>query len=226
MHAEVSEFELPPEVAQAVGFDLAELWEELVLGTVRVVASLYTARHCYVKLSRRVAPPPHSWRTARNHELVERSLLGDLQKCLAVDAELSASTIATALHEGLERLGMVGGPTRVPLVVVLALHRAKGSVGIPDGRLTLLGPSAERVISAPRPDFVGDGSLTPAEFDVARLKVEGKTHEEMAQLRNCSVRTIANQLGRVYSKYQVSGRFQLLSRLIQQANERSAWQAE
>ncbi|MGC4089375.1 MAG: hypothetical protein QM756_16100 [Polyangiaceae bacterium] len=224
MHAEVSEFELPPEVAQAVGFDLAELWKSSF--SARCASSLRSTRRgtVYVKFSRRVAPPPHSWRTARNHELAQRSLLGDLQKCLAVDAELSASTIATALHEGLERLGMVGGPTRVPLVVVLALHRAKGSVGIPDGRLTLLGPSAERVMAP------SAGLRRRWLADAGRVRcraAQGRGQErEMAQLRNCSVRTIANQLGRVYSKYQVSGRFQLLSRLIQQANERSAWQAE
>jgi DNA-binding CsgD family transcriptional regulator len=51
--------------------------------------------------------------------------------------------------------------------------------------------------------------LTPAETAVVALAIEGYSNEEIARVRGCSARTVANQLAAVYVKKRVSGRREL-----------------
>jgi DNA-binding CsgD family transcriptional regulator len=51
--------------------------------------------------------------------------------------------------------------------------------------------------------------LTPAEREVARSCASGKSCAEMARERGTSVHTVANQLGKIYSKLGASGRAEL-----------------
>ena len=53
--------------------------------------------------------------------------------------------------------------------------------------------------------------LTPAETAVVALAIEGYSNEEIARVRGCSARTVANQLAAVYVKKRVSGRRELRS---------------
>jgi DNA-binding CsgD family transcriptional regulator len=54
-------------------------------------------------------------------------------------------------------------------------------------------------------------SLTPAESEVARLLLAGKSNAEIAVLRGCSPRTVANQVARIYRKMGVSSRLELVA---------------
>lgn len=64
------------------------------------------------------------------------------------------------------------------------------------------------VIDLP-PDAVGDGELTDAEREVARLAASGLRNQEIARARGTSTSTVANQLGSIYKKLGVSSRFEL-----------------
>ena len=76
-----------------------------------------------------------------------------------------------------------------------------------------------RVISVTRPEAGLERVLTRAQYEVVRLLVEGKSHVEIALVRHRSTRTIANQLGAVFRKLGVSGRSELIRRLIVQSPE-------
>lgn len=55
--------------------------------------------------------------------------------------------------------------------------------------------------------------LTPAEEEVARLVIEGCSNQEVAARRGASVKTVANQLRRIYSKLGIVSRYELAARL-------------
>jgi DNA-binding NarL/FixJ family response regulator len=67
------------------------------------------------------------------------------------------------------------------------------------------------VFDVPAP--VPPRGLTEAEREVAELVLEGLSNRDIAERRGASVKTIANQLRRIYEKLGVSSRFELAARL-------------
>lgn len=67
------------------------------------------------------------------------------------------------------------------------------------------------VFDVPAP--VAPRGLTEAEREVAELVLEGLSNRDIAERRGASVKTIANQLRRIYDKLGVSSRFELAARL-------------
>jgi DNA-binding CsgD family transcriptional regulator len=73
--------------------------------------------------------------------------------------------------------------------------------------------STLQVWSIPRPER-RHASLPPAELAVVGWLVEGLSYHDMARLRGTSKRTIANQIASVFRRLRVSGRNELLHRLL------------
>ncbi|MDF2698363.1 MAG: Bacterial regulatory protein luxR family [Labilithrix sp.] len=90
--------------------------------------------------------------------------------------------------------------------------------GLAVGRARIDGFSHEgrsrRVLSLVSPAYTLRSQLSPSEYAVARLAVEGKTHDEIARRRSTSPRTIANQLASTYRKLHVSGQSELRARAV------------
>ena len=57
------------------------------------------------------------------------------------------------------------------------------------------------------------GELTSAERDVALLALAGKSNNEIAEARHCSVRTVANQLQSVFRKLGIRSRAELAAKV-------------
>jgi DNA-binding NarL/FixJ family response regulator len=203
---------------------LAELWKQLVSGALRIVDSFHSDQRCYLTLTApaTVGKPPRRL-SARKVETLQRILLGERQKTVALDCNLAASTIALTVAECLRTLGLDSRTARVPALVALAAHAARGETETLECKLSdfVLPASAEGarergylVVSVERPDLEIGGSLSAAEYAVARLLVEGKSYAEMAVVRGTSVRTVANQVASVFQKVGVSGRSEFLSSLV------------
>jgi DNA-binding NarL/FixJ family response regulator len=64
-------------------------------------------------------------------------------------------------------------------------------------------------VSASTPGAQFSCKLTPTEWTVARLIIEGMETSEIAQARQTTQRTIANQLASLYRKLGISGRLEL-----------------
>ncbi|HEX3775263.1 MAG TPA: helix-turn-helix transcriptional regulator [Polyangiaceae bacterium] len=193
---------------------LSALWTELVNGSCKVVGTGFTEQNCELTVARaaraiddEIDPLPK-----RHAQILERSLIEGARKSVAFDLGLCPSTVAEILKQGFTFMGLSSWPSRVPLVFVLAAHahRAKELA-----RPASLLASRDRVlsrqtISVTRPDAELCAQLTPAEHEVTRLLVEGKSYAEMAVLRKTSVRTVANQLAAAFDRLGVSGRPELL----------------
>ena len=196
---------------------LKTVWPMLVTGGWKVVDSFCTERRCYAVL--RCGPPPRRGRRClmgRNVELVERILLGDSQKLVSLELGLAPSTVALIVARCLRALGLDCHASSVPVLVVMAVHAFRAAEAPSDARRLDIGHDGVRhvIISARRPDAPLEHMLSGCECAVARLRVEGRTHAEIARLRQVSPRTVANQLTATFQKLRVSGRADLLRELI------------
>ena len=200
----------------AHALDLATLWRDLIKGKWFVRSGFCSETECFLVLEPRTQSagsrptPPHVV------TMLEQVLTGESQKALAIDAALSRSTVATRCASCLRNIGKEHTLSRIPTLVLLAAHAARGmKLGTATAR-RITGSSGERwLVSYERPDGVLRAPLSDAEREVTRLLVEGRTHSQMARLRKTSPRTIANQLGSSFRKLGVSGRTALVSKLVQ-----------
>jgi DNA-binding NarL/FixJ family response regulator len=194
--------------------DLAALWRSVTSGTSFVLDSHYTDTQCFVLVERRHAPHGRLLSESRI-ELLERILLGQSQKAVAIDFQLAVSTVALASSDCLRLMGRNHLSSRVAALLVMAVHAGRGAVLAPArAQLVMKGRTECWLLSAPRPDLELPSDLTQAEASVTRLLVEGHPHARIAEMRLASPRTVANQLASAFRKLGISGRAELLSLLI------------
>jgi DNA-binding CsgD family transcriptional regulator len=200
---------------------LAALWDELVAGTTKVDSWSHTEQTWTIVVSRRAdnARPAHPLRR-RDVAILENALLSGVRKHVAVEAGLSCSSIAVIMQSCFQFMGISCLPSRIPGLVVAAAH-ARYHLGSAETPLsdTLARPEllAERTLTLWRPDIQLAAWLAPAEHAVIHLLIEGMTYAEIAQARQTSVRTVANQVASGFRRLEVSGRAELLCLLARWA---------
>lgn len=205
---------------QARDLDLALLWRELVNSECRVIDSFHSAERCYVVVEQRekIAEKVRAVQAGKIR-LLEAILLESAQKNLAIDLGLPASTVAGALKQCLEQLGLPCTTSRISPLLVGAAYASHSDANRCWGRVSQLRGAdfSYRVVSVARPESALVRRLTPAQYEVVRLLIEGKSHAEIATARRRSTRTIANQIGAAFRKLGVSGRSELIRSLIVQS---------
>ena len=154
------------------------------------------------------ARPPR----ARDFEILERALLCGIRKIVALEVKLSCSSIAVIMQGCFQYMGVSCVPSRIPGMLVLACQARQRQGGarayprlVPDRQHQL-----EQTITVPRPDRVLSDWLAPAEHAVIRLLLEGQSYAEIAEARETSIRTVANQVASGFRRLGVSGRAELL----------------
>jgi DNA-binding CsgD family transcriptional regulator len=184
----------------------AELWQGLALGRWKIEA--HQARETHCELSLRSVPTEHAEPlAAEDFSIFERVLVGDYQKVIAIEREVSYSTVSTTLAKCSQGLGLKCKMRGVPLLLVLAAQaRRQPKLNLAFGHL-----ESSRLFLALRPDATLKDRLTPIEYEIARLVIEGKSHAEISQARRTTPRTIANQIGSLFGKLRVKGRFELIA---------------
>lgn len=194
--------------------DLSSLWSELVQGSSVVLGTFFSAKRCGVVLAD-VNIPPAPALEGRRLEIIELILSGASQNLVAIELALAPSTIALNARLALETLGVVGRPSRVHPLVMLAASVARnrtfaaGSLGF-----VRVGGQELRVVGIPRPDRRLVGVLPAAELAVVGCLLEGCCYAEIAQRRRTAERTIANQIANVFKRLRVSGRSELVQHLF------------
>ncbi|HET9956184.1 MAG TPA: helix-turn-helix transcriptional regulator [Polyangiaceae bacterium] len=203
--------------------DLGLVWSNLSSGHFRVVDWFFTKSRTFMVLE--TLERRERRLTKRKLEVLERILLRGGQKAVAVELNLAPSTVAIIAGNCLRTLGIDSGASRAPVLLSAAVHAFHGRTPLGRGQKSLLSHSGRtyQVISMARPEAWLVNELSPAEFAVTRLLVEGHSHAEMAALRHTSVRTIANQLAAAFHKLGVSGRCELLCRTLRASFEATAW---
>jgi DNA-binding CsgD family transcriptional regulator len=203
------------------GLSLADLWVETTRGQYKILDSFFSRTRCISLLApQRSAGPPLD---ARLLDTFEGALLGGAQKCVAAELSVSPSTVATRCKEAMYYLGVESTCSRVPLLLAVLVHSARGNNGPHVGRSSRCstGGGDVLVVSFPRPDLRLRERLSPTECEIASLCMEGHSLERMAAIQGTSRRTIANQLGSVYRKLRLSGRGEFLAWLAAESGRMS-----
>jgi DNA-binding CsgD family transcriptional regulator len=196
------------------GASLSALWTELVSGLCKIEHTEFTQKTCTVIVTRghRLCGAEGACLAARDTEILERALLEGVRKSVAVDFGLCPSSIAEILRRCFVFMGLSCWPSRIPFLLVMAAH-AKHAPDAQRGAKLLLAQNQQflrQSISVARPDNELAEWLSPAEYAVTRLLIEGKSYQEMAKLRDTSKRTVANQLASAFHRLGISGRAELL----------------
>jgi DNA-binding CsgD family transcriptional regulator len=202
-------------------------WRDLCRGSKRFADAFCDKDRC-VCIAERVTAPAQPALSGVALAIIERLLAGESQKVVAMDLDLSISSVAGTMKRGLQAIGVPGGVSRLPLILFWMIHSA--SVEGDDGGVVGLFSHAGRdyaVFVARMPDAELRTRLSTAELEVARLLVEGCTHAQIAARRHASPRTAANQLSSVFRKFGVSGRSALLRAMVagRHANDTQSRQA-
>lgn len=195
-------------VANPSSEQLAALWRALVSGAARIVGEHSDKTHHHLELVPSFATPLPARDLARWVPL----LMGAAVKVVAADGGFASSTVASSAAQCLRQVGLDYTAREAPMLLAMMAHAsarfaANGFFG------------AERFPSAVlvrvrRPDLALASLLSPAEFEVLQLRVDGVSHRNIAAARSTACRTVANQLASVYHKLGVSGRNELLTLLV------------
>lgn len=216
----------PPSRPADEAASLAALWTELLSGFCRFEHMEFTQQTCSVVVTRghRASGDERSPLPARDIQILERSLLEGVRKSVAADFGLCPSSVAEILRRCFAFMGLSCWPSRIPLLLVMAAHAKAAAPSSRTEKLVLTqnGQFLRQSISVTRPDNQLKSCLSPAEFEVTRLLIEGRSYVEVARLRKTSKRTVANQLASAFHRLGISGRAELLCLLAQQ--KVASWQ--
>jgi DNA-binding CsgD family transcriptional regulator len=194
--------------------ELAAIWEELIAGTCKIDGwsqdegswSMVVSRRPILDRAKAVGL------RLRDVEILEHALLCGVRKLVAVEVGLSCSSIAVILQGCFQFMGLDCLPSRIPGIVVAAAHARHHlqSKFPPHPKARADRPYSQQTVTVPRPDTALVSWLAPAEHAVINLLIEGQSYAEIAQARNTSIRTVANQVASGFRRIGVSGRAELL----------------
>jgi DNA-binding NarL/FixJ family response regulator len=189
-------------------------WEALLAGHLAIVDSFYSATRWFLVLQPAAGVPV----TATARKLLEDVLLGESQKCAAMNAGLSTSSISTIVHRALDRMGASFTPRQAPAFLSLLAREGMGAA-VPTARFSVFAraPFEYRIVSVMRPELALAPALPRAEYEILCRIVEGQSHAEISKERRRSARTVANQVSAVFRRLGVSSRAQLIAKLLANA---------
>lgn len=190
--------------------DLVELWNGLIARRFSVLEGGHSAEECFLKLRKNEQLPAFD---QRRSSVLRRVLAGESQKSVAIEMKRTTSTIASTCARVLTGMGVLPTVSKAPILLVLAAHAASG-IRLLAGCIVATNSAAETIAMARRPDQFLGSQLPAAEFAVTRDFLEGRSHAQIAALRGTSERTVANQLASVFRRLRVSGRSELLHKLV------------
>ena len=138
----------------------------------------------------------------RDRAVLELALAGRSGKWIALELELSESTVARTFHRALHRLGVADTTALMGIRNALfePLDGLAIGVELAMARLTPVAPCA--------------AVLSDAERAVVAGILGGKCVAVIARERGTSIRTVAKQIGSIYKKLGVSSRREALVQLV------------
>jgi DNA-binding NarL/FixJ family response regulator len=185
------------------------LWSELMSGELAIADAFAAGQRSSLVLQVRAAPAPPLG--ARAREILEQTLLGGSGKVIAYEMNVSPSTVALALKDSLENLGLHCRPSRVPSSLVTLAHAAC-IASEPHGTFIGHAELGRRRITVVTHVF-DDAllrKLPPSQRAVVSLLARGRSSVDIAARRNRSCRTVTNQIAAACRQLGVCGRLELL----------------
>lgn len=188
------------------------VWGDIIRGRLRPLREASTDRS--VCLFGQAADRPCAL-VPDDASLVVRVLCGEPRKALAAEMGIALSTATGRFLRALDKLGL--GGRNIPLPLVLAAQSWAGADVIPTARTAWFDCEGAHclALSVPRPSTERLAVLTRGQQEVALWLIEGMTRYEIANLRRTSVHTVARQFHSIYNTLRVTGRYELIRRVVE-----------
>jgi DNA-binding NarL/FixJ family response regulator len=190
---------------------LGSLLGELMTAGSGVVACFLSDGTYHLVLRRAGNGSKSAFRT-REMNILKRIMLGEPQKVIALDLQLSATSVAMIAARVVRALGFDCPASRIPMVLMMAAQAElePGGVWVPSATLDWRDRVYQVVrVARPNPQVLED--LSESEQSIVELLIERRSNAEIARARHRSDRTVANQLGSILRKLGVSNRAGVLS---------------
>jgi len=199
-----------PSEAEETSVSAALLWAELCDGTKKIESFSTKERHIHVELERRKSPGARI--VGRRLRALELLFQGMTQTAIAIELGVASSTVCADLKLAMTSLGIneraFALPPFLPQIWQLAARAREVRVS------TFAHERSRQTVLLPRVDLSLSEALAPAEVEVCRLLLSGRSHEQISEARRRKRRTVANQLAAVFAKMKVSGRSELVAQLV------------
>lgn len=206
--------------------DCRTLWSDLVTGNSKVVDGFFSDDRCYLVISSHQGRGAAYRPRARDLTVLESvTARGNTQKVMSIELGISASSVAGIVRRYLEFLGVCCQPSRMPVVLVMVANASLEGQNLEGARCSPFEYEGVRyqAVSTPRPEATIASLLSPAEYAIVGLLLEGRDHAQIAACRNTSRRTIANQLASAFQRVGVSGRTELMHALALRSHATAPW---
>ena len=192
--------------------DLAQLWHRLLDGQLFVADTFCADGRCFGVVERASGTQVAR---ARGVKILERVFEGESQKSLAFELGVSVATIACHSANALCAVVRRHRVSRAPVLLVMAAFAAHG-LELGPARLDEVRADGRWVISVQVPGETFRDRLSPSEWAVTQLAIEGEAHTRIASRRGTAIRTVANQLAAAFEKLGASGRSALRAKAIRE----------
>jgi DNA-binding NarL/FixJ family response regulator len=192
-HVNAVEAVLPAEPAKRV--------DALLRGSLEILSIRRIENACRVRV--RILPRRGRALSRKEREVFERLVGGSCQKEIAYDIGVALTTVSAHVRFSLHKLGLENWEAAVLAVAALEHGKVVPGSGTREGdhaveELEVL--LSERELAR----------LTDAERTVALFALDGCTNAEIANIRRCSPRTVANQVASAFRKLGVRCRLELI----------------
>ncbi len=179
----------------------AGLVDALLRGGLEILSIRRVESACRVRV--RVLPKGGRALSRKEREVFERLVNGSCQKEIAYDIGVALTTVSAHVRFSLHKLGLENWEAAVLVVAAL-----KHGVVVP-GSTTREDDAtvAEIEVLLSERELA---RLTIAERTVALFALDGCTNAEIATIRRCSPRTVANQVASAFRKLGVRCRLELI----------------
>ncbi len=196
---------------------LADIWSGLRDGRAALTHHFVSDDACYARLEARSDAEATARRmSAAQSEVFVRLAVGERQKTIAIDLQISPAAVAQRARRCIQLLGLSCKPSSLPLFVVLAaLTESPSAWRAATVSVEHLDDGRGGLYRLARSDLALPRELSPAEQEIARMLVGGRAPNEIARARQTTAGTVSNQLRSIFAKLGVTGRLELIALLAQ-----------
>lgn len=190
-------------VRRRAGDPSGVLWDRLVAGRWSLVDRFdFDGKRHFLAIRNDPHFRPRHALTERERQVARMAAQGLMNKEIAFALGIAESTVATHLRRALGKIGV----TRRSELPLLYEESARPLAGVRHAAVITPGE-----VSAPE--------LTPSELEVVLLAADGRSNQQIADVRGSAVRTVANLLRRAFQKLGVSSRTEAAAALRQARKE-------
>lgn len=207
------------DAAEGAPFQLAELWSRVRAGEWRLRDAFSDPGRWYALVETTPYRGESERRRGSGLSMFEQVLLGQTSKVVAIERNLSPSAVAYAMRSVLDSIGLGCRLRGVPQILMLSARLAQEPPReVVAARIARVAASHDTwVVSTRCPKLDLLNALSRAERAVMLQLLDGCDYKQIARTRKTSLRTVANQVTMSFRKLGVSGRAELVDRLLERS---------